>query len=351
MQIAVISDTHFGARGDRQALLDHQKKFYDEIFFPELEKRNIKTVWHLGDLVDRRKFINYKTLDIMREAFLEPLRKYDTHIIMGNHDMYYKNIVTPNAVDELLLSYPNITAYCYPTEVDNICVIPWICEETKSAAYKLLNKSKKQFCFGHLQIEKFEMDRGHYCDDGEDMKLFSQFDMVLTGHFHHRSSYNNITYVGATNEMTWRDYRDARGFNILDTETLKFEHIENKFKLFHKIKYDDLNKQGYDVFNELEENLENIKNGFVKVVVKNKTNNYIFDEFIDKLQEQGPSDLQIVDDHFNLNIETDDVILEQAEDTLTILSKYTDSMDLRCDRVALNRLLKELYDEAALLRS
>ncbi len=61
MKIALLNDTHFGARNDSSAFLDYFMRFYNEIFFPYLKENNITTLIHLGDVVDRRKFINFKT--------------------------------------------------------------------------------------------------------------------------------------------------------------------------------------------------------------------------------------------------------------------------------------------------
>lgn len=355
-QIAIISDTHWGARGDRSALLDYQVKFYRDIFFPELEKRKIQTVWHLGDLVDRRKFINYRTLEVMKTEFLDRLEgNYDTHIIMGNHDMYYKNIVSPNALGELIKSYETIQTYETPQEYtlpngDTVCVIPWIVDETREAAYDLLKNSKAKYCFGHLQIKSFEMERGHICDDGDDANLYRRFDLTLSGHFHHKSQKDNICYVGATNEMTWRDYKDNRGFHFLDLDTLELEHVYNHHRLFRKIRYNDEGVDANVLLREIHDQLEDAEGSFIKLIVNTKRDNYLFDRVTDEIMESSPADLQIVDDHFNLNVETDDVILEQAEDTLTILNKYIQKQKVRCDEEALKKLLKELYDEAAFLR-
>ena len=69
MKIALITDTHFGARNDSLIFNYFFKKFYEDIFFPTLKERKIKKIIHLGDVVDRRKFINYKTLNTMKEIF------------------------------------------------------------------------------------------------------------------------------------------------------------------------------------------------------------------------------------------------------------------------------------------
>ena len=36
MKIALVTDTHFGARGDNLQFAAYFKKFYDEVFFPYL---------------------------------------------------------------------------------------------------------------------------------------------------------------------------------------------------------------------------------------------------------------------------------------------------------------------------
>ena len=93
MKIALINDTHFGARNDSEAFNSYFFKFYDNVFFPYLKEHNIKTLVHLGDIVDRRKFINFNTLNSFREKFVYRLGRMgiDTHVIIGNHDTYWKN--------------------------------------------------------------------------------------------------------------------------------------------------------------------------------------------------------------------------------------------------------------------
>ena len=93
MKIALITDTHFGARNDSLAFNDHFYKFWREVFFPYIDKHGIDTVIHLGDVMDRRKFISYKIAKDFREQFIKPIvdRNIDMHMIVGNHDTYYRN--------------------------------------------------------------------------------------------------------------------------------------------------------------------------------------------------------------------------------------------------------------------
>ena len=347
-EVAIISDTHFGARGDKAALLEHMESFYEQVFFPTLKNRDIKQIWHLGDIVDRRKFINYETLYRMRKTFLEPLsEEFTTNIILGNHDQYFKNRAEPNALNELIPD--KIKIYTRPEIYENITIIPWICEETEFEARRLISEARTRFCFGHLELKNWEMDRGRFSHDGDDKEDYRGFDAVLSGHYHHKSSYNNIHYVGAPYQMSWTDYNDTKGFHIFNMESGDLEFIENPNSLFYKFVYNDKDKP----FNLLLEEIKqkpSLKGSFVKVIITNKSNDYLFDSFIDRLNSAGVGDVQIVDDHRNMDLESDEIIIEQAEDTLTILNKYIENMHADVDTQELESLLKELYDEAEILR-
>ena len=43
MKIALITDTHFGARNDSLIFSDYMRDFYTNQFFPYLKENNIKT--------------------------------------------------------------------------------------------------------------------------------------------------------------------------------------------------------------------------------------------------------------------------------------------------------------------
>jgi metallophosphoesterase superfamily enzyme len=59
------------------------------VFFPTLEKEGITTVIHMGDAFDNRKSIDFWGLDWTRRIVLDPLSKYETHMIVGNHDIFF----------------------------------------------------------------------------------------------------------------------------------------------------------------------------------------------------------------------------------------------------------------------
>ena len=53
MKIALITDQHLDGRKGSLPFWNYWQKFYDEIFFPTLEREGITTVFDLGDTFDK----------------------------------------------------------------------------------------------------------------------------------------------------------------------------------------------------------------------------------------------------------------------------------------------------------
>ena len=351
MKIALITDTHWGARNDSQVFMNYFKRFYEEMFFPYLEEHNIKTCIHLGDVVDRRKFINYRILKDLRENFINRLWKMgvDTHIIIGNHDTFYKNTNEVNSIAELFTTFDgDIEPWMYPepkeVEFDGlkILMMPWICPENHERAMSAIQNTSAQILMGHLEIMGIEQHLGSWNHSGIDASVFSKFDMTMSGHFHHKSTNGNIYYLGNPYEITWADYNDPRGFHIFDTETRELEFIRNPFSMFYKIYYDDDEKTMEQV---VQQDFSIYKDCYVKVIVTNKINQYWFDMMMDNLYKADIAHVMIVENFIDTDIDDDDLVNE-AEDTLTILGKYVEGLNVEVDKNELDTLLKNLYSDA-----
>lgn len=348
MKVAILGDTHFGARNDSPHFARFFERFYRDIFFPYLEKENIIHVVQLGDVFDRRKYINFQTLETAKKVFFEQLnRDYTSWLLVGNHDVYYKNTNDVNSLKLLLGEYHNINVVNEPCEVEfedtSFMMIPWICDENRQQIMTAVGQSRSQVLCGHLELQGFEMYKGQIIDHGMDPSVFKRFELVVSGHYHHKSQGRNVVYTGTPYEMTWSDYSDVKGFHVFDTDTRELTFISNPFTLFHKIHYDDLDKgsmyiDGFDI--------QDLEGCFVKLIVRNKTNPFLFDTFVDRLEKVGVVDLQVVEDHFHMDLEADDDIVNEAEDTMTIFKKYIDTTEMSVDKTKLNTLLRDLYEEA-----
>ena len=349
MKVAIITDTHFGARNDSQMFSNYFKKFYEEIFFPTLEKRGIRTVIHMGDVVDRRKFINWKTVYQMREVFFDACygRYINLHIIIGNHDVFFRNTNIVNSMEGLRIeSNHQFHVYTEPTEIEldgtKLFMQPWICDENREQSLKAIQDTEAQILFGHLEVKGFEMHIGSFSREGVDARMFQKFDMAMSGHFHHKSDNGNIYYLGNPYQITWSDYKDPRGFHIFDTETRELEFILNPLEMFHKIYYDDDKTTLESIQNE---DYSQYKDCYVKVVVIKKNNPFWFDTLIDKLYKEDVGDISIVENFDEDFLIGDENLIDEAEDTMTILSKYVNSLNID-NKKELDSLMQSLYTES-----
>ena len=160
MKVAIITDTHYGARKGSKYLHDYFEKFYDDVFFPTLEAEGIDTVIHMGDAFDSRKSIDYQSLEWAKRVVFDRLKKYDVHMIVGNHDCYYKNTNNVNSPELLLQTYSNIKTYSKVTEVTidklKILFIPWINAENYQDTVESIKVSNSTARWGTLSSTDLE---------------------------------------------------------------------------------------------------------------------------------------------------------------------------------------------------
>jgi len=340
MRLAIITDTHYGARKGSKHLHDYFELFYKNVFFPSLEEHKIDTIIHMGDIFDSRKAIDLQSLEWSKRVVFEPLKKYKVHALIGNHDCYYKNTNNVNSPELLLKDYENIKTYSKATEISldklKILLLPWINSENFEETEKLIKKTKAKVAMGHLEVNGFKATRGHLMENGMDVKTFNKFERVYSGHFHTRSDDGQIYYLGNPYEMFWNDVNDPRGFHIFDTETLEHTPINNPYKLFYNVYYDDTN---YKLFNT-----SAYKNKIVKVIVRQKSKPKEFEKFIDKLYASGVQDLKIIE-NFDIQ-ESEDFEIDEDENTLSILNRYIDESEFDLDKNIIKGIFKDLYRQA-----
>ena len=347
MKIAILNDTHCGVRNASEIYLNNAEQFYTDIFFPKLEEEGIKHILHLGDYYDHRKFVNFKALTQNRKSFLNILReKHITmDIIPGNHDVYYKNTNELNSLKECLGHYMNEVNIIMEPEVKrygslNIALLPWICAENYEHSMEFIKNCKANWLGGHLELKGFEIMRGLKAPEGMDPKIFNKFEMVLSGHYHCSSRKDNIWYLGSQLEFTWNDAHDPKYFHIIDTETREITKVLNPYTLYYKIYYDDKKKDYQDFDTSV------LKDKFVMVVVVNKTDGFIFDKFIDRIQNEQVYELKIAE-NFNefMGDNVDDEGLT-IDDTFKLMDDYIDNVNTDLDKDRIKTEMRELMNEA-----
>lgn len=356
VKVLIITDTHWGVRNDSPVFLDYFKRSVDEFLIPYIKENDIKHVIHLGDIVDRRKYINVLTHSRLREDFLEPMNELvEMHLIGGNHDEYFKDTYRVNALEEFIGNrYDNINIYVKPETIEidgcDFFLLPWITKANEKECYDAIENSKAPICCAHLELDGFEMQKGMLSDHGWNHKVFRRFDSVFTGHYHHRSVRDNIHYIGALCEHIWSDYNDPRGFVVFDTETRDMVFHRNPFRIFHMVAYDDV-KNPNIIENINSTDYSKFKDCYVKIVCVNKTNPYAFDVLLDKLYQAQAADISIVEDVNSFIDNNVDETVDEAQDTITILDNYIQGLTLPIEPDRMKHYMREIYAEALSLEN
>ena len=343
MKIALLSDTHWGARGDSQLFLDYFTEFFQDTFFPYLDENNIKTVLHAGDLMDRRKFVNFNVLNHVREHFIQPLKDRDIelHCILGNHDVYYRNTNKINSMRELF--YSDFHIYEKPTTLEfdglRIAMLPWVNKENTEEFIKYIQNVNAPILMGHLELDGYEVLRGVKHRGGMSPDMFKRFEKVLSGHFHCKQSQGNIHYLGTQYEITFSDHGEPKGFYVLDTETREIEYVENTNRMFHKLKYSDDDTYTEAFYNQY-------TNKYVKVFVSSKKNPVKFDKFLENLYNSQVANLTIVEED---DLVQEKVDIDMKKDTLTLIQDEVDMLECEGDKEKIKKMIRDLYMESLTL--
>ena len=342
MKIALITDQHLDGRKGSLPFWNYFQKFYDNVFFPTLEKEGVRTIIDLGDTFDNRKSMDYNTFNRIDSNYFQRLKNYEVHMILGNHCTYYKNTNKINSPELLLDKYLNIRIYSEPKEIllgkKVFLMMPWINSGNKEECLRLISNSEADIMCGHLECDGFEVTPGMKFEGGFKVSDFKNFKRVWSGHFHHKSKHGNVQYLGNPYQMFWNDYKDTRGFHIYDTESDKLKFIKNPFEIFDKIIYDDssvdYNKQ----------DVRSYQDKYIKIIVDHKQDYQMFETLVDRLYNVGAHDVKIVETLVDVD-GVDDVDLE-TKDTMTLLNEYIDEVEIAVDKTDLKGLMRTLYIES-----
>ena len=347
VKICLLNDSHFGARGDSQLFFDYFMKFYDDELFPYLKKNNIKTIIHAGDLMDRRKFVNFNILHQIRTRFMDELEKngITMHCILGNHDVYYRNTNKVNSMQELFGNCKAMTIYEKPEVINidglDIALLPWVNSENYDESIDFIKTASAPILIAHLELEGYDVIRGVKYEGGMKSKLFERYEQVYTGHFHCRQEQGNIYYLGTQYQITFSDMHEQKGFHIYDTDTRELEFIPNPHKMFHAVTYND--EGGPVDSNKFD--CEYLNGAYIKLYVEHKEHPYAFERFMDKLYDCGVAKITIVEELDN-SAWTQEEIVDLAQDTVTLINNEVDALEEVKDKARMKQLIRELYMES-----
>lgn len=342
MKTIILNDTHFGYKADSTIVLEYFLQFFEQQLFPYIKENNIKTIFHLGDVFDRRKYINFKTLCETRKRFFEPLQEMGVKVIAicGNHDTYFRNNNNLNSLEEIASKYSNWEIHSEPKEIQLssgcVALLPWVNPENESKAAKFISETTCSILLGHLELCGFQSIRGIFIEQGYDPKHFDKFEFVLTGHYHIKSSRDNIHYLGTQYQMAFSDVWEPKGFHTFDFETRTLEFVENPKKLFYTLDYNEDTPEDLDY--------SKFKDCYVKIFIKKRTKAASFEKYMDKFYSVGVAELA-VSEEVATNPEV--VAVDIHKDTLELLHEEISVIeDKSVDKNVLANIINVAYNSA-----
>lgn len=322
MKIAIITDTHVGARSSSSVFRGYFDWWYETVFFPTCKAQGVEQIIHGGDFFDNRNAITLPDINFVQKNLAGKIREYGIpfDVILGNHDVAFKNTNEVHSLSILQTAAPELVrVYTGPELVEYggqpFAMIPWINASNYDETLQFVNNlDASAIVVGHFEFIGAKMyANSSLCEHGLAPALFKQFKAVWSGHFHHGSVIDNIRYIGSAFHLTWQDYNDWRGFWIYDTDTGEITLHENEHCLFVAVAFD------YEQFkNWTATDYEQFSNRFVRLVVQGEYQKLHLQEVISKINAAKPHDLQIINDEMVSALAMSD---EQATESTAIVNK------------------------------
>lgn len=328
----LVGDTHFGVKRFNQNILENQLEYLKRVVL--LAKEKNKQIFQLGDVFDNRvncdiNFLNavIKFFDFVKEQGVV----FNT--LLGNHDIYYRHRLDVNLSSIIQRIFPNnFKLYSENTLIDfydkKILVVPWL---VRDAEFPFDMMKQADAVFGHLEINGFEMVKGHKAEEAKLNK--GQFKIpVFTGHFHIKNDKGSVKYIGTPYQITWNDFNENKGVYILN-EDLSVEFIENETSpRFIQCHYDSKKNKPLEIIGlkkKLSYNLDNLREnkgilGYNKIKFIIHTSDSSYEDYLFVLREAG-IDFEVVNKFRIDEIEVNDEKISNTKDIILSFLKENHS--------------------------
>lgn len=271
MEFIVFSDPHFYKNIKKSYMrpdgltswLYEQIRVVESIFKYAI-KNDVEMVICNGDLFEEKNRLPQDLYNIVWELFNKYSDQLTIILNSGNHDLFRDE-------DSSLKPFSNIiNVISKPTVITVGDVTLHLLPYGKAVDYSASNKgteySKVNIAFTHEIIDGLAPEKiGGVSISPKDL---DQYDIVFNGHIHKAEKYKNIYNVGSTQQHTWNEAEQTKGFihykdgiNFVELESHKFIHCEH-------------------LTETLENNIESDNENFYRIEIgAEELSNHIFDKF------------------------------------------------------------------------
>lgn len=272
-KIFLLGDLHLGIKNNSIEWIQIQKEFLLDFFLSKVDEDFDETRDILileGDVFHSRESINVRVQNEALEIFKTLSNKFKrgVFIIVGNHDVYYKDKNEVNSLKSISLLSDNIHVFEKPEVLSlnqhNFLMLPWM-ERTEQLVDVIRENSVTcQYIVCHADVKGLRFNRWTKVEHGLDINDLKDYVKVYAGHIHHRQETGNVLYTGTPYQMDRGDRDNIKGFYVLDAtgkQVIESFVPNTKSPMYKK----------YDMYQILEMSVDRIKeefdNAFVDIMV------------------------------------------------------------------------------------
>jgi DNA repair exonuclease SbcCD nuclease subunit len=266
----LLSDTHLGLYDASDFWHDVVLRLFQAVA-DFCDRNNIRRIIHLGDFFEKRKAINVKSLWYASTYIGPILNEFESYLVVGNHDTFYKNKIKPHSL-AIFNEFENITVVDEPTALDGVGLIPW----------KTTPLLEVDTLMGHFEINDFRMNEGYVMQKGDNPMEYGMYKNVISGHFHTPMTKYNITYIGAPFQQTFKDAEGERGFYVHDGHTLELSEYTDAPHFIKIIAEKEMSKGLGDEY------ASTIKNNVVKLIFEEDFGTQVSNMIVEAIQFHEP---------------------------------------------------------------
>jgi len=253
MKQIIIGDLHLGIKDSNQNFITYQNKFFEEVLFHHMKDKdpNEYELVFLGDIFHNRRVMNIKTMHQIFHLFQNLQHLFHKiNIIVGNHDLYFRNSYELSAselmLDEIIPNTKMFQGYSFDETTDNLYVNWRNSREEYLDLFDEIDitvRKKVKRIYGHFELFNFKFNATIANDDDRSL---SETDLILkfpntikiySGHFHSPQKSKFTNYVGVPYQLTWSEYGEKLGFYELDLDTNIETFIANPHNIFEFLNF------------------------------------------------------------------------------------------------------------------
>ncbi len=341
MKICLVTDTHFGIHKSAKIFLKSQLDFFNNELIPYIKENDIDTVIFGGDTYDTRNSVNVMILNEVYSLFEKLDFLKQVIVIVGNHDTYYKTEIETNSL-KMLKKFKNVTVIEDNTIMAfdgvDFLLSPWQIDYAKFIRF--CSKNPANVCIGHFDINEAKMNKYKTSDSGFDAKVFANFDIVYSGHFHTRSTMKkhgtDIVYIGSPYALDRNDIDEEKGFCIIDTnDVCSVKYVNNK----NSIKYISVNYPNACSEKQIKDNIVDVYVDYNKDYSESDFRNYM-----EKLNKLGPISVSTrLINNFLTGDEIEELEAHKAMDIEGLMDEYVKGLELK-NKDVINSIIVDLYE-------